>query len=164
MKTARAEIYDRVDAGGEGQGRDEHLVAWPDAGQQQRQVQRGCARAECSGMVRPNHRRKFLLERIDVRAKRRNPVGGESVLDILLLPAGHMGRGKVDALHFHSAGCQRPGRSGFCVRIRAKLVFLDEEIGRNVHPFFQPPDHGKGQGTPFFHDIPDPLAWPDVSF
>jgi len=45
---------------------------------------------------------KLLLEGVDVGAKRRNPVGSESVLDVGLFQAGHVGRRKVDALSCHA--------------------------------------------------------------
>ena len=93
-----AQIGDGVDAGGEGERGDEHLVARADAGQEQRQVQRGRARAERRGMAAADRRSELVFKGVDMRAERRDPVGGEGVLDVLLLQAGHVGRGEVDAV------------------------------------------------------------------
>lgn len=42
---------------------------------------------------------ELLLEGVDVRPQRCNPVGGKGVLDLVCFQAGHVWRGKVDALH-----------------------------------------------------------------
>ena len=51
-----------------------------------------------SGMGRADRRGELSLERVHLRAQRRDPVGRERFLDELLLQAGHMGRGEIDAL------------------------------------------------------------------
>ena len=69
-----------VGAGGEGERRDEHLVARADAEQQQRQVQRGRARLEARPRAAtPDGCAELLLEGVDVRAERRDPVGVEGL-------------------------------------------------------------------------------------
>jgi len=94
-----AQIDDRVDAGREGEGRDQYLVARADAGQDQRQVQRGRAGGERQCIRRADGRSELGLERVHLRPEGRNPVGREDLLDELLLQAGHVGWRKVDAGH-----------------------------------------------------------------
>jgi hypothetical protein len=61
----------------------------------------GRAGAEGQGVLGAGGGAEFLLEGVYLRAKGGNPVGGEGFGDVLLLTAGHMGRGEVDARTGH---------------------------------------------------------------
>ncbi len=91
MKVGRAaQVEDRVGAGHEGEGGDQHLIAGLDAGQKQGQVQRGRARAEGQGVARADLARELGFEGVDVGTEGRNPVGGEGVLEERCFLAVHV--------------------------------------------------------------------------
>ena len=91
-------IDHRIGAGGEGEGGDQHFVARAHAQVDESQVDGRGAGAEGQGVFGAHHLTELALEGIDIGAKRRDPVGVEGVLYVLLFQTGHMGRGKIEAL------------------------------------------------------------------
>ena len=103
----RADVADRVDGGGEGQGGDRHDVAGADAPRHQRQVQGGGARGEADRVRAPDALRDLGLEGREVGAGRGHPAGLHGADDVLLLelarrPGGTAGpcRGRSMTLQF----------------------------------------------------------------
>ncbi len=90
-----AQVDDRVGAGGEGEGGDQHLVAGADAGMDQGQVQRGRAGGERQRVGRADGGGELGLEGVHLRPQRRDPVGRAGFLDVPLFQVGHVGRGEV---------------------------------------------------------------------
>ena len=89
-----AQVNDRIGAGREGEGGGQHLVARANAQMDQGQVQRGRAGAERQRIRRADRRGELRRERVHLRPQRRDPVGREGLLDVLLLQAGHVSEGK----------------------------------------------------------------------
>jgi hypothetical protein len=87
----RAEVADRVDAGGEGEGADEHLVAGTHTCRDQGEVQRRRARGERYRVACPDEFTEFALERIDLCPEGRDPVGPERLGHEALLEPTHVG-------------------------------------------------------------------------
>ena len=94
-----ADVADGVGGGHEGEGGHDDLVAGSDAGQQQRQVQRGGAARHGRGMADPGHVGHLALEGVDVRADGSDPAPVERGQQGLPLGGTHVGRGQVDAAH-----------------------------------------------------------------
>ena len=72
-------VLHRVGSGDERERRDDDVVSRPDVVQDQRQVERGGPARQGGGGPHVGERRELLLEPVDVRAERRDPVGVERV-------------------------------------------------------------------------------------
>ncbi len=97
----RAAIADGVGGGDEGQRRRQHLVARPDPGEQQRDMQRRRAVDHGDRMRGARRRRHLLLEAGDEAADRGDKGAVEALLDVIPLLAGKtrlMQRRACDAL------------------------------------------------------------------
>jgi hypothetical protein len=97
-------VDDRVRAGHEGQRRAEHLVARPDAGEAQGQVERGGAARERRRMADAQGLAELPLQRIHVRTERGDPVGPEGLRDQRHFLAAHVRRGEKESAHARYSG------------------------------------------------------------
>ncbi len=59
-------------------------------------MQRGRAGRDRDGMFRPDEDRKIFFERIEIRTRRRDPIGLEGFQDVFDFGGTDVGRGKVD--------------------------------------------------------------------
>ena len=75
------EVADDLGRGREGVGRGDDLVARANAGLDEDQVQRGRAGGERQRIRRADRGGELGLERVHLRAERRDRVGGEGLLD-----------------------------------------------------------------------------------
>ena len=86
-------VNNRVTGCTERKRRGKYHISRPHSQDAQRQVDSRSTCAERSGMGNAHISCQFLFKLINIRPKRRNPVGVKSLLDKLLLLSMHGGRG-----------------------------------------------------------------------
>ena len=92
-------VDDRVGGRCEGEVRAHDLVARPDPEDDEGKVQRRRPAREGDGVRGSRGRSQFVLEGIDVRPERRDPVGGDRLGHELGFASGEVGWGEVHARH-----------------------------------------------------------------
>jgi hypothetical protein len=64
-------------------------------------MQRGGARRDRDGMFRPDDDGEIFFKRIEIRARRRDPIGLEGFQDVFDFSGTNVGRGEVNSVFVH---------------------------------------------------------------
>ena len=119
-----AEIGDGRSGSDESERRTKHFVAGAHASQTEGEMERGRAGGNGDGMFRADDDGKIFFKRIEIRARRRDPIGLEGFQDVLDFGGTNVGRGKVDTGERHDVKRAK-------VQIGAELLCKGAKVDSN---------------------------------